>query len=233
MKLTRRQWVVALLIGFAAILAALFGWRAAQIGSTAAFDDRQSVSETVKVQQQDITVTVASVSDARAYARYVADYAVAAALDIEAQAIAAAGSPRLAALAREEAQSLRRGATRRAADAGVFGPFSISDDLRAPEPTPRPFDLDARAAAIAAETSTALDSPGKLDPARWAAEAEAIRDRVVGLVSWAFFCLVAVLLFTVSQVWRDRPAVFYGSAAVGLVVLVFAVIGSFATGFFA
>jgi hypothetical protein len=95
------------------------GWRAAQIGSTAAFDDRQSISETVSVEQDAVARAVAVAADAREYVRYRADYAVAAALDYR-----------------------------------------------------------ARAQALAAEESTAIDSPAKLDPGRWAQAANDIRVRV-------------------------------------------------------
>jgi hypothetical protein len=71
----------AFLIGMATLTTTGFSWRAVQIGSTAAFDDRQSISETVRVAQQTIERTIAVAGDAREYARYRADYGVAAALD--------------------------------------------------------------------------------------------------------------------------------------------------------
>lgn len=49
MSTSRIKWLTAFLIGIATVTAAAFSWRAAQIGSTAAFDDRQSISETVRV----------------------------------------------------------------------------------------------------------------------------------------------------------------------------------------
>ena len=70
-----RKWTVAFLIGLATVTATGFGWRAAQIGSTAAFDDRQSIGETVRVEQAAVQRTVALETAARAYARYRADYA--------------------------------------------------------------------------------------------------------------------------------------------------------------
>ena len=70
-----RTWTVAFLIGLATVTATGFGWRAAQIGSTAAFDDRQSIGETVRVEQAAVQRTVALETAARAYARYRADYA--------------------------------------------------------------------------------------------------------------------------------------------------------------
>ncbi len=233
MDLTRRQWIIAFLIGLATIGAATFGWRAAQIGSTAAFDDRQSISETIKVEQQDIEVTIAAVGDAREYARYLADYAVAAELDIEAAAIASTGDRRLAAFSRAEAQAVRRGATLRAADTGVFGPFSISDDLRSPRASPRPFDFDAHLVALRAEASTALDSPGKLDPQSWATASEDIRDRVRGLVLWAFLMVAAVLLFTVAEVFSARKYFLYVAGGAGIVVVLSAGIGGLSTVFWA
>src|SRR3954452_4342697 len=77
----RARWAVAFLIGLATVTATGFGWRAAQIGSTAAFDDRQSISQTIEVEQQRVEREIAIADQTREYARYRADYAVAAALD--------------------------------------------------------------------------------------------------------------------------------------------------------
>lgn len=233
LDLTRQQWIVAFLIGTATVLAALFGWRAAQIGSTAAFDDRQSISETIKVEQQQIDVGIGVAGDAREYSRYLADYGVAAELDNQATALARAGDAAAAASARAEADELRRSATERAADAGIFGRFSIQDDLRTPSPVPRPFDVDERAAARAAELSTGLGSPGALDPDAWAAQAEGIRDRIQGLAAWSFILLCAVLLFTAGQVNSERRPVFYACMGVGVVALLAGAIGGFTLDFFA
>lgn len=233
MDLTRRQWIIAALIGLATVLAAIFGWRAAQIGSTAAFDDRQSISETIKVEQRDINATITAVGDAGQYARYRSDYAVAAALDAQAATLDAAGSSDLAAVSRAEAEALRRGSTRRAADAGVFGAFTISDDLRSPGPQPRPFDFDQRLNSLIAESQTGLDSPGQLDPDRWAEASDSIRERVNDLVTWAFFLIIAVFFYTVAEVFSRRRYVSYAATLVGVSVFLFAAIGGFTTAFFA
>jgi hypothetical protein len=63
-----RRWTVAFLIGLATVTATGFGWRAAQIGSTAAFDDRQSIGETVRVEQAAVQRTIALEAAARASA---------------------------------------------------------------------------------------------------------------------------------------------------------------------
>jgi len=231
LDLTREQWLIAFLIGLASVLAAVFGWRAAAIGSTAAFDDRQSISETITVERGEIDMAFALADDARDYTRYLADYAVAAELDNQAVALAAAGDPGQAADLRREALLLRRGATERAADAGVFGRVSIADDVSRPRPQPRPFDLDERRRTIAAEAATGLDSPGQLDPGVWAREAEDIRDRIDDLVVWAFLLIVAVLLFTAAQVLSSRRGAFYALLGLGCAVLLAGAVSGFTMDF--
>jgi hypothetical protein len=228
---SRAKWATAFLIGLATVTAAIFSWRAAQIGSTAAFDDRQSIAETVRVEQQQTDQIIEVAADAREYGRYRADYGVAAALDREADRLAASGNQKLAQVSRGEAEELRRGATRRAALSGVFGRFTVSNDIREPTVKPRPFDIDARTRAIAAEQSTALDSAGKLDPDLWAQQAVDIRHRVNGLIRWALLALVALLFYTVAEVSTRRRTV-VAFAGAGVVVYVTALAGSLATVFF-
>jgi hypothetical protein len=212
------RWGILFLVGVASVTATAFGWRAAEIGSSAAFDDRQSISETVRVEQGRVEDTLAVAAQEREYGRYRADYAVAAALDRDGR--------------RTEAVSLRRGATRRAASLGVFGPFSIGDDLLRPHRKPRPFSPAARARALAAEQSTALDSPGALEPDRWAASANAIRVRVNGLTRWALVVLVSIPLYTLAEMARRRRWI-YGFGAAGLIVYVVGLIGGLTSVFWA
>jgi hypothetical protein len=230
-KSTRARWVTAFLIGIATVTAAAFSWRAAQIGSTAAFDDRQAISETVKVEEQQTDLALAVAADAREYARYREDYSVAEALDREADRLAAAGQAKLASVSRDEATALRRGATRRAADAGVFGAFTIANDLRDPGRKPRPFDFEAHRRALAVAQSTSLDSPGKLDPDEWAREANQIRLRVKHLIRWAFLALGAVFFYTVAEVSTRRWQLF-AFAGAGLLVYLAALTGALVTAFF-
>ena len=226
----RARWAIAFLIGLATVTATLFGWRAAEIGSTAAFDDRQSVSETVRVEQNALSRTVAVAAQSSEYARYRADYGVAASLDREGDRLEAAGAAGPAAVSHAEAAALREGATRRAAVAGVFGPLTIQEDLLVPRPTPRRFDPAERARELAAEQSTALDSATNLDPDRWANSADEIRDRMKGLVRWACVVLGAVLLYTIAEVSpRLRNALVIGAA--GLAVYLAGLIGGLSTVF--
>ena len=228
----RVKWGIAFLIGLATVTAASFTWRAAQIGSTAAYDDRQSIGETVRAEQGEVERTVAIAAAAREYVRYRADYGVAAALDRQAARLARAGSGQLASVSRGEAAALRQGATRRAAEAGVFGRATIGSDLLKPSATPRSFDIKARRRALEAEQSTALDSPGKLDPSGFARQADDIRDRVNGLVRFAFVIAFAVLLYTLAEVStrRRRTTAF---AVAGIAVYTAAVVGCLSTYFFA
>jgi hypothetical protein len=222
---------MAFLIGTATVIAAIFGWRAAAIGSTAAYDDRQSISETVRVEEQRIEIGIAVVGDTREHTRYLADYAAAAELENQAAALAAAGEDLAAEENRAEARALRATATEQAVEAGVFGRFSVQDDLRQPTATPRPFSLEQRAATRTAEATTTLGSPGRLDPGGWAESAEGIRDRIQGLAVWTFVLLVSVLLFTLAQASTRRRPAFYALLGTGVVVLLVGVVGGFAVHF--
>ncbi len=229
---TRAHWAIAFLIGLATVTAAGFGWRAAQIGSTAAYDDRQSISETISVEQARIQRAVTLASQSQEYVRYRADYAAAAALDREADRLTAAGAGKPAAVSRGEAAALREGATRRAAAAGVFGAFTIQSDVVAPTASPRPFDYRKRAQALAIEQSTGLDSAASLDPETWAAAAGRIRVRVNQLTRWAFLAVLAILLYTVAEV-ATRPRVAWIALAFGVLVYLAALGGALSTAFFA
>ncbi len=231
MSKTRVHWAIAFLIGLATVTATTFGWRAAQIGSTAAYEDRQSISETIAVEEEAVALRETVTAQAREYARYLADYRVAAALDREAVRLAQAGSDALARVSRSEAVALRLGATRRAAEAGVFGRSSIGDEVLTPRLRPRPFDVQERTRALAAERSASLDSPGNLDPDRWARSAEEIRVRINGLVRWSFVLLVSVLLYTLAEVSQRWRAV-VGLTCLGLVVYVVGLVGGLTTVFF-
>ncbi len=233
LDLTAQQWVIALLVGVATVSAAGFSWRAAATGSTAAYNDRQSISETIAVRQQEIDVGLAVSADTRNYTRYLADYATAAELENQATGLERAGNGAAAAAARREAVQLRRTATERAADAGVFGSSTIADDLSRPSPTPRPFSYEDQLRARTAEERTGLDSPGKLNPDRWAAEAEEIRDRINGLAVWAFVVLFAVLMFSVAEANSKRRPVFYAAMGVGVTVLLFGAFFGLTVDFFA
>ena len=229
--LTAQQWVIALLIGLATVFAAGYGWRAAAIGSTAAFDDRQAISETIALQGEQIDVSLAVGNDVREYTAYVADYAAAAELENQASALERQGQGQTAAGARRQAQFLRKSATRRAADSGVFGEATIADDLAEPTVSPRAFSFEKRLRARTAQQQTSLNSPGELDPDRWATEAEGIRDRINGLAVWALVMMFAVLLYTIAEANSARRSLFYGAMSFGVVVRVIGAVGGLTVDF--
>ena len=76
---------IALLIGVATISAGVLTWRGGQIGSSASFNDRQSVGEQVDLDNAEVDVTIEAARQARQYDRYLAEYAVADGLDNDAE----------------------------------------------------------------------------------------------------------------------------------------------------
>jgi hypothetical protein len=211
--------VLALLLGVVTIGAGFFGWRAGQLGSTAAFYDRQAIGQTVKQEQQDVEVALRGAVDAVAYVRYVADYAEAATLADDAARLEAAEADDLGQGRVTQADELRRDATERLAAIGVFGGPGMFGEALEPDPRPRPFDLPRHLDAIRAELSADIRSPVGLDPDRWAREAEAIRVRMRGLRVAVFAMVIAAAALTVAQVAvvaRRR----YGFGALGVLTAV-------------
>ncbi len=215
--------LIALMIGLTTVCAGLFTWRAAQIGSAAAFDDRQSVGETIKVEQQNVNVAVEAVRQANQYNLYLADYAAAAELDAQAVEVAAAGDNTEAKDLAAAADSTRATASLRAARAGVFGLNVLGANLEEPGPEPQPFDLEDRIEELSTEQATTLLSPGDLDPDRWADEANDIRSRIRTFSVWVLILLGAVALFTTAELTVSRR-LRIGAAAAGLLILVAAAV---------
>lgn len=208
---------MALLLGLATIVAGVFTWRAGQLGSSAAFDDRQSVSQTIQQQQQQIEVGLGAVDNASAYVRYVAEYAEAAALDDTADELAGQGAEGFAEATREEAANLRVAASAVAAASGVFGQQSLYQDLATARTTPRPFDFEEQLQMLEAEVTTGIRSPGRLDPDHWADEADDLRRRVRGLRVGAFVLILSVAIYTIAQV-AQRQVTRVVAGSLGLVV---------------
>jgi len=233
LDLTAQQWVLAFLVGLATVSAAGFNWKSAAIGSTAAYDDRQSISETIAVEQQTMDVGLTVSNDTRTYAEYLVDYAAAAELENQAAGLTSAGDQPAATVNRQDATLLRRNATERAAAAGLFGEATIGDDVTKPRPTPRPFSLEQQTRARIAEEETAVDSPGKLNPDQWAGDAEQIRDRINGMAVWALVVLFAVLMFSIAEANSKRRQVFYAAMGIGLAVLVSGIAIGLSTDFIA
>lgn len=209
--------VLALLLGLVTIAAGFFSWRAGQIGSTAAFDDRQAIGQTIKQEEQNVEVALFAATDAVSYVRYLADYAEAATLDDDAAALSSAGEAQLAAVRETQADDLRRGATVRAAKGGVFGAPAVFGDVLEPQPAPRQFDLQQHLGALRAELSTDIRSPGPLDPDKWAQEAEDIRVRMRGLRVGVFILVIAAAALTVAQV-ATRSRARYAFGAFGILL---------------
>ena len=164
----RAKWAIAFLIGLATVTAASFTWRAAQIGSTAAYDDRQSISETVRAEQGEVERTIAIAAAAREYVRYRADYGVAAALDREAARLAAAGSSRLA--------DVSRGGGGRA-PGGCDSPRRRGGRVRPRHDRQRSPEAERDASPVRHQGTAAGTRGGAVDRARLAGQAQSLGVR--------------------------------------------------------
>jgi hypothetical protein len=201
------------------VTAGLFTWRAGQLGSAAAFEDRQAVGQTIRQQEQEVEAGVRAVNDAVAYVAYVADYAEAAALDDLADELAGQGADALATNTADDARALRGSASTLAGAAGVFGRQTLLSSIVSSSTSPLPFDLDEQLVRLRAEASTGISSPGDLDPERWAAQADDTRRRARGLRVGTLLLLVAVLALTVAEVALRRATRLTG-LAIGLTLFV-------------
>jgi hypothetical protein len=212
-----RKRLLALLLGMATIGAGVFSWRAGQLGSVAAFSDRQSIGQTIAQEQQQVEVALTGAMDAASYVRYVADYAEAGTLGDDARHLAAEGDDRLARQREDQANALRDAATARAGATGVFGPATAFNDILTPQRRPRAFDLSEHLDAVRADVSTDIRSPANLNPEQWASAAEALRVRVRGLALAAFLMVLAAGALTVAQV-AVRAVSRTGFAAAGATI---------------
>ena len=200
----RPRWLVPLLLGLVSITAGVVTWRAGQLGSTAAFEDRTAVGQTILAEEQAIEATLGAVDDAVTYVGYVADFAEATALDDLADEVEEQGvqeTPRVLRIAAEENRSV---ATREAAAAGVFGRQTILRQTASGTEEPLPFDITEQRDKLLAEAASGVTAPGVLDPDKWAAAADDTRDRVRGLRFASLLLIGAVAALTVAQLSRDR-----------------------------
>ena len=211
--------LIIFLIGIATITAGVFTWRIGQIGSTAAADDRKSVSQTITQQEQAIEVSLGFVSDINTYVQYAADYEEAAALDQNADALRAQGQDAFADAFSSDADKLRIAASATAAAAGIFGAQSLYADLGDPSPERRPFDPAVQLERLRAEAQSGITGAGELDPDKWAAEADSIRTRMREMRWTVFVIILCLVLLTVAEVTkRVRTRVIAGVLGTGLFV---------------
>lgn len=212
-------WFIPLVIGLVTITAGVFTWRAGQLASSAAFDDRQSVGQTITEQEIAVEARLAAVNDAVVYVGYVAEFAEAAALDDLAEELSEQGFDGFAATFADDADQLRDNASRRAQAAGVFGEESLLVQRVASPDVPLDFDVDSQVRRIEAQLTSGVGSPGVVDPDRWAEQADDTRQRVRGLRVATFMLLIAVAALTVAQLSVRRPTRLVGAGAGTLVFL--------------
>lgn len=222
------KWLMPLLIGLVTITAGLFTWRAGQLASSSAFEDRQSVGQTVTAERQRLEAATTVVIQAVAYVRYATDYAEAAALDDLAERAAEQGLDGVSAGLRADAEQTRSTAGQRATDTGVFGEQQLLAQTLTDSTTPLPFDPDQRLAALEAEAATGITSPGVLDPQAWADMAEDTRARVRALRIATMFLLLSVVAYTVGELSTRRATRLTGFG-LGSVIYVVTLAATFST----
>lgn len=231
MHVETKRRLIAFTIGLGTITAGLFAWKAGQVGSSANFDDRQSISQQVDLENVQIDVAVEAARQARQYDRYVTEYVIAAGLDEDADALRQAGQVELALVAEGEATARREAATERAFASGVFDQTALANAQQVTE-EPREFDLDRRIGVLEAEATTGLGSAGDLDPQGWADRSDESRSRVRTLVQWVAVLLTAVVCLTAAQVTISPRVRRFGVPA-GLTLIAVGVVGGLTHGFFA
>ncbi|MCP4435164.1 MAG: hypothetical protein GY812_06640 [Actinomycetia bacterium] len=216
-------WLVPLLIGLVTITAGVVTWRAGQLASAAAFEDRQSVGQTITQQQQVSEAGLATINDSVAYVSYVADFAEAAALDDLAAEAEEQGLAEVAARLRDQADDERTAATGEAQAVGVFGDQTLLAQIVADPTEPVPFDFDQALTENEAAVSTGITSPGVLDPDGWATQADTTRKQVRSLRVAALLLLLAVVAYTVAELTPrivTRRAMFAVGSVIYIVVSV-------------
>lgn len=216
------RWLVPALIGLVTITAGLVTWRAGQLGSTAAYEDRQSVGQTITQQQQVTEAGLATTAQASAYVAYAADLADAAALEDLAAEAAAQGRDDVAADLLSQAQRVVTSADELAEAQGVFS----QQELLRRQITPTDpaqgaggFDIEARFETLKADASAGVTSPGVLDPDAWAARADETRANVRSLRHATVFMLMAVAAYTVAELARRRSTRLAGFAVGGVIYI--------------
>jgi hypothetical protein len=215
------RWLVPLLIGLVTITAGVVTWRAGQLASSAAFEDRQSVGQTIKQQQQLIEAGLSTVNASVAYVDYSADYAEAAALDDLAEEALQQGNAEIAESLVKSADQQRLTASAKAREVGVFGTESLLTQVVTDSTEPLPFDIMEQLAARQAAVSTGITSPGVLDPDAWATRADDTRTRVRWLRLATVLLLFSVVAYTVAELTshiRTRRLAFVAGSVIYVVV---------------
>lgn len=207
---TNVRRLIALMIGIASITVGVLTWRASQINSTAAFDDRTSVGQTITQARRDMDVTIEASAQAADYAAYVQADDLAGLLDAQAAA------------------DVRSAATERARRVGVLTAFEL--DGVDPGGRPPGFDIDARVDSLRAQAETGFDSGGPLTPDRFAERADDIRDRVRALQVWALVILFAIGALTLAEV-TDGRVTRRSAGALGSLVFIVAAVAAFTQDF--
>lgn len=204
--------VIAVLIGLVSVTGAALAWQSAIAGEKATDKDRQSVAETVTVEQARADNEVI-LQDARArFAEHAIAVVDADLLEQRAEVAADLGADDEARAASEEATELR--AVARRVLEGTLGPVFLADYVTEGEEGARPtFDE----AALSRDLDRIASAQNQLDPVQTIRDADRLRRESERYDRWLIFMVGAVVLLTLAQVIARRP-IRYALAGVGTAV---------------
>lgn len=212
-------WLVPALIGLVTISAGLVTWRAGQLGSAAAYQDRQSVGQTITQQQQVTEAGLGTTAQASAWVAYSASLAEAAALEDLASEAADQGRDDVAADLLEQADRVTTSANELAEAQHVFGTQELFRRETGPDAAAEDggFNIEQRFETLKTDAASGVTSPGVLDPDAWAARADETRAQVGALRLATVFLLIAVAAYTVAELARHRSARLAGFVMGGVI----------------
>lgn len=222
---TARSWldlkfVIVIMIGVVSVTGAVLTWQAAQLGEYATDKDRQSLAETVQVQQDQAAVASQVDREVEAFARYKEQLATAVQLEAQAQQLRQRGQVDEAIDAEDQA-----GEERQLAESllgltlGNVSSRYLTGDADSAQVE---FDEELRVADLARERAAQFPA----DPDQTAAEGDDLRNRSQRLVGWTIPLVLAVVLFTVAQLVASRRVRPF-AAGLGLLVYLGATVIAF------
>lgn len=193
--------VIAVLIGLVSVTGAAVAWRSAVAGEKATDKDRQSVAETVTVEQARADTEVI-LQDARA--RF-ADHAIAVVnadlLEQQAEVAAAQGDGERADALSDEVVELR--AVARRVLEGTLGPVFLADYVSEGADGERPTFDEAQ---LSRDLDRIASAQNQLDPVQTIREADRLRAESEEFDRWLIFMVGAVVVLTLAQVTGHRLA---------------------------
>ena len=186
--------LIPVLIGVITLAIAVLTWRAAQLSENATDNDRQSVSDTVLVSQNEASVNTQLRDDQTSFLQYRQAIEDAGLLEAQATNLRTAGLTGAAQVYEDEAGSQRETATNRATLTFGLQYVKVGDDGTIT------FDADQRRSDLLA----ANRQLAQVNPDASAAKAESLRRSSQWKVGWIVALVGVIVLLTIAQISRNK-----------------------------